>query len=123
MSLRVRLDLLNKEIEGHRDAQVALATCIIDKCEQAKALKQQVADAEVTYSVGDRLGFEDGVGERLIVSVGKYISIVDIEDGRSVGYIDDCVDKKKITKAELARINVCLEYIKIYDARKQSANN
>ena len=87
------------------------------------ALKQQVADAEVTYSVGDRLGFEDGVGERLIVSVGKYISIVDIEDGRSVGYIDDCVDKKKITKAELARINVCLEYIKIYDARKQSANN
>jgi hypothetical protein len=84
------------------------------------SIKQQIADSEVTYSIGDRLGFNDGSkGKRILAAVGGKVAIIDLSDGFCVGKAVEVTSLYKITKLELASMNDCNCYEKYWDHVKQ----
>jgi hypothetical protein len=85
-------------------------------------LKRQIADSEVTYSIGDR--FEDGTGRKvLLIMVDEdIIALVLLSDGRpwsvrSIKYRTS--DLGRITKGEFLNMSDNCDLARYWDARKQ----
>jgi len=83
-------------------------------------LKQQIADSEVTYSIGDRFNFLDKE-DLILARIYGRVGLVELSTGKNWGknYSSNVEDCNRITSKEMRLIwngNSCTRY---WDARKQ----
>ena len=114
-------------MDKKQELQHKLEQCIRDrrlgmeKAEKEIAdIRQKIADAEVTYSIGDR--FSGGSGDILMANVDGKVGLINQKYGTEygTGFIVVC-DSRKITRAEFRNMgdNLNSWITRIYDARKQ----
>ena len=108
MSLQDRLEQAKRDRRTNMD--------IMDI--EIKAIEQQIADAEVTYSVGDRF---KGHSKKWIISVcprGNEVSLVALDSGCLCCSSTEVVDRKRITRGEFS-VFAGKDLTRYWDARKQ----
>ena len=88
--------------------------------DEITAIEAQIADSEVTYSIGDRfVDHEDNV-KAMLVMVGQFkVCMIDLTGGNR--YIDPVkvVDGSKIKDEELRSMCTFNNFTRYWDARKQ----
>ena len=118
MSLQDKL----KEVEKLRRETIqsrGVLDAIVESHDKVIAdLKQQIADSEITYSIGDRFTF--GGCKRLLVSIGAgKATLVSLAGGKwQVEHIRP-KDLLRITQAEFADMCGTLKYVRYWDNLKQ----
>ena len=109
-----------------KDLQAKLEQALKDQAasnltfvKEVESLRKQIADKEVTYSVGDR--FTRGQVKYILIWGGYtgWCGLVDLSSGEvwSTGTIP--VAKRKITADELSKMSGCGNFTRYWDARKQ----
>lgn len=125
MDLRKELQQAEEELRFAEGSIRTLNKHLGSLASKVDDLKQQIADAEVTYSIGDR--FESEHAEYLLAEVGRgddvFLCMIDLKtgDGHDVptsfkyGF-----DTAKISKSDLFKIDeIERNLTRYYDARKQ----
>jgi len=109
--LEAKLKIAEKYKKEHEDC-----IAIFDK--EIQSLKQQIADKEVTYSVGDR--FTRGQVKYILIWGGYtgWCGLVDLSSGEvwSTGTIP--VAKRKITADELSKMSGCDTFTRYWNSQK-----
>lgn len=84
------------------------------------AIRKQIADAEVTYSIGDRFVRASDTDKYILVSDGDgNCLLICLADGETWAGSAECVNSNRISKDELAEIRNRTPFTRYYDARKQ----
>lgn len=82
-----------------------------------RAIEKEIAEAEVTYSIGDR--FRLGSDKRILVRVENMVSLISLSDGSPQAYSIKACDSRRITQAEFDNMRKYIDYVRYYDSRKQ----
>lgn len=110
MSLESRLE------QARRDREIAMKSA--DK--EIEAIQEQIRDSEVTYSIGDRLAWDDCSSEkRMLVKVSDKVAMIDLSDGRQCGSVISPVNYERITKKEFRGIAAEVGYVRYWDSAKE----
>lgn len=110
-------DLEARLEQAKRDRTIQIGTMELMDREIAN-LEQQIADSEVTYSMGDK--FRIDLDEYLLCQTdASYIAMIKIETGnRSLDPVK-VEDTYAVTLAEMQRVCTIDKYVRYWDARKQ----
>ena len=124
MSLQYELKQLHSEIDGHKDAREVLDTCIADKIDRITEIEQQIADAEVIYSVGDRFTMDCSRSRKFILSRdnrdGERVALIGLANGVNYNTFSKVKDARNIKSRELASVILTIgDFTRYWDARKQ----
>jgi hypothetical protein len=120
MGLQEELKQANKKIESHMEAKEALDVCISDAMGVVAKIKQQIADSEVTYSIGDRFIHDELKTKCILVRVNlTQYGIVGLDSGNYYfGKNDAPANCNRITPDELSRL-YSGKITRYWDNRKQ----
>jgi hypothetical protein len=107
---RIRRKAIFDDIESLR-ANEAEADSII------KGIEREIADAEVTYSIGDR--FKHSGEERMLICINSEILMLNMQTGTQSNSISKVGDRRKITKQEFSTLGCLAAYTRTWDSRKK----
>ena len=123
MELQDLLKQAEEDLEFAERSQRTLTNAIGKMTSKVDDIKQQIAAAEVTYSVGDRFNYMDKE-EILLITLWlgpdenrDVVGLVRISNGRTWNAAFDVADVAAITRAEIGDSIGCL--VRTWDARKQ----
>jgi hypothetical protein len=121
MDLQKELEKKKKDKAQIIRVQAAQLKIVTDEFDaEIDALKQQIADDEVTYSRGDQFSTKNnGITNRILIVISDEMSLIDMVDGMVMKGPVKIENNRRITKYEFSILTHGYPYTRTYDARKQ----
>ena len=106
-------------VQAQRDKQLG----IIAADKEIDRLEQEIKDAEITYSIGDRFVFDGILGNKILLVElqNRWVGFVRLSTGQDVGNGKKVSPKNntKITQKEFSEMGMACRYSRYWDNRKQ----
>ena len=106
-------ELKAKLEQAERDKELAMFNAEAE----ISRIRQQIADSEVTYSIGDRFTLFNT--KRMLVEVDGRVSMIALDDGCHQARSGKVGSFERITQSEFDELRNGCKYTRYWDSRKQ----